>query len=77
MDPCSSAENILGDVEIRPTNVIYNMFVVEPNTITVKKVAAFMYGNGIPVKRSIDCLNACMGLKSYNLSCAMKDWYSI
>jgi len=53
------------------------MFIVEPNTISVKKVAAFVYGNGVPVERTVNCFNACIGLDSYFVSCAMNDWYSI
>jgi len=64
-----AVENILDDLEPWPTYVIYNMLVVVPNEISVKKVAAFMYGNGVPVERAIDCFNACMVLDSYYVSC--------
>ena len=53
------------------------MFVVAPNIISVKKVAAFIYGNCVHVERAIDCFNSCMGLDSYYVSCARNDWYSI
>jgi len=59
MDPLISVEDNLGYVETLSIH-IYNIFVVEPNTISVKKVAAVMYGNGVPVERAIDCFNACM-----------------
>jgi len=75
MDPLRAVEDILGDLETWPTYIITNMFIVEPNTISVKKVVAFLYGNGVPVERAIDCFNACMGLDSYYVSCAMRDWY--
>ena len=54
------------------------MFLVEPNTISVKKVAAFMYGNAVPVTSAINCFNACMELDSASsyVSNAMKHWYS-
>jgi len=42
MDPLRAVEDILGDVESWPTYIIYNMFLVESNTISVKKIAAFM-----------------------------------
>ena len=77
MDPLRAVEDTLGDVESWPTYIIYNMFLVEPNTISVKKVAAFMYGNGVPVISAINCFNACMGLDIYYVSCAMNNWYSI
>jgi len=77
MDPLRAVEDILGNVESWSTYIGYNMLVVAPNTINVKKVAAFMYGNGVPVERAIDCFNTCMGLDSYYVSCAMNNWYSI
>ena len=42
MDPLKVVEDILGNVESWPTYIIYNMFVVEPITISVKKVVAFI-----------------------------------
>ena len=54
MDPLKTVEDILGDVESWPTYIIY-MFLVEPNTISIKKVAAFMYGNAVPVTNAINC----------------------
>ena len=77
MDPLRAAEVILGDVETWPTHIIYNMFVVKLNTISVKKVVAFMYGNGVPAACAIDCFNACMTLDSYYVACTMNDWYCI
>jgi len=58
MDHLKAVEDMLGDVETWPSYVIYNMFIVEPNTISVKKIAAFMYGNGVPVEKAIACFNA-------------------
>ena len=78
MNPLQEVEDIVGEpVENWPTYVIYNMFLVEPNTISVKKVAAFMYGNAVPVISAINCFNACMGLDCYYVSRALKNWYSI
>ena len=53
------------------------MFVTEPNTNSVKHVAGFMYGNGVPIEKAIDYFITCIGLDSYSVSCAIKDWYSI
>ena len=58
-------------------SVISRTFVVEPNTNSVKNVAAFMYGNGVPVEKDVDCIIPCVELYSYYVSCALKDWYSI
>jgi len=74
MDPLRAAEDVLGDVESWPTYVIYHMFVVEPNTISVNKVAAFIYCKVVPIEKAVDCCIACIGLDSYYLSCAVKDW---
>jgi len=50
---------------------------VQPNTISVKKIVAFMYGNVVPVEGAIVWFNACVGLESYYVSCAMNDLYSM
>ena len=42
MDPFRAVEYILGDVETWPTYIITNIFIVEPITISVNKVEAFM-----------------------------------
>jgi len=48
MDPLTAVEDLLGEVESWTTYAIYNMFVEEPSPTSVKKIAAFMYGNGVP-----------------------------
>lgn len=53
------------------------MFVEEPNTSSVKKVPAFMYGNGVTIERAVQCFNACNGLNSYYVSHAMHDFQFI
>lgn len=53
------------------------MFVEKPNTSSVKKVPAFMYGNGVPIERAVQCFNACNRLNSYYVSHAMHDWQFI
>jgi len=59
--PMRAVGDVLGDVESWPTNAIYNMFVTEHNTISVKKVAAFMYGNGVPIEKAVDCFMCRIG----------------
>ena len=78
MDPSKAVEDMLGVVETWPTYVIFNMFLVEPNTISVKKVTAFMYDSAVPVTRAINCFNACMEFDSSSsyVSSPMKNWYS-
>ena len=71
MDTLRAVEEMLGDVETWPLYVIYNMFILEPNKISVNKIATFMYGNGVLVERAIACFNACTDLDNYVVSCGM------
>jgi hypothetical protein len=64
MDPLSAVEDILGDVESWPTCIL-DIFVVKPNRLSVQNVAAFMYGNGVPVEKAVDCFVACIGIDCY------------
>jgi len=77
MEPLRAIEDISGDVESWPVYLIYDIFVLEPNTNSVKNVAAFMYGNGVPIEIAVDCFIACIVLDSYYVSCAMKNLYCI
>ena len=61
MDPLRAFEDILGDVDCCPTYVIYNIFVEVPDPSSIKKLAAFMYGNGVPIDIAVECLNASNG----------------
>jgi len=76
MDPLSAVENNLGGVEIWPSSIIIDLFITKHCTISVINVAAFMYGNNVPVEKAVDCFVACVGIDSYYVSCAVKDWYS-
>jgi len=76
MDPLSSIEEILGHVDTWPTFIIHNMFVETPHQKSVKTVAAFMYGNGIPCELAIDCFNACNGLNKSVVTKAINSWYA-
>ena len=51
MDPLSKVENILGDVESWPSSIIIDLFITKTCTLSVIHVAAFMYGNNIPVEK--------------------------
>ena len=77
MAPLSAVEDLLGKVECWPTYVIYNMFVEEPNPITVKKVAAFMYGNDVSIEIAVQCFIVCNGLHTSFILQTMNDWYSV
>ena len=61
MDPLQAVEDILGNVETWPTYAIYNIFDEEPCPKSIKKVAAFMYGNRVPLDIAEECFKACCG----------------
>jgi len=67
----------MGDVESRTTHQMYDIFVVEPNTRSVKNVAAFMYDNGVPIEKALVCIIASIVLDSFYVSCPLRDRYSI
>ena len=77
MDPLRAVEDILGNVDTWPTYIICDLFVTEHNTISVKHFAAFMYGNGVPIEKAIECFITCIEMDSYYVSYSMRDWYSI
>ena len=77
MDPLRTVEDLLGDVDSWPTYVIHNIFIEVPDPSSVKKVAAFMYGNGFPIDIAVECFNACNGYLSSFASHAMDTWYSL
>ena len=76
MDPLSTVENILGSIETWPSTVIVDLFITKPCTISVRNVSAFMYGTVFLWKKGVDCFVACVGIDSYYVSCAVKDWYT-
>ena len=71
MDPLRAVEDILGDVDTWPTYIIFNIFVEVPDPSSVKKVAAFIYGNGVPLDVAVGCFNACCGIYRSRVSQTM------
>jgi hypothetical protein len=65
MDPFSCVEQFLGAAitDAWPSTIIEQLFMDEPIDITVRHVAPFMPGNGIPIQMEIDCFNACNGMQ--------------
>ena len=51
-------------------------FVEEPCPKSIKKVAVFMYGNGVSLDIAEECFNACCGLNCSLVSQTMRKWYS-
>ena len=76
MNPLQRVEDIVGAaVENWPTYEIYNMFLEKPSRITVKKVAAFMYGNCVPLHKALDCFIPCVKTYSYFITVAKQEFY--
>jgi len=76
MNPLQKVEDIVGEaVENWPTYVIYNMFLEKPSRTTVKKVAAFMFGNCVPLHKALDCFIACVNKYSYFITVTMQEFY--
>ena len=77
MNPLQAVVDLLVDVDSWPIYVIYNIFVDVPYPSSVKKVAAFIYGNGFPIDIGVKCFNAFNGELSSFVSHAMDTWYAI
>jgi hypothetical protein len=76
MDPLSAIEEIIGHVDTWPTYIIQDMFIKEHTVKSVKTVAAFMCGNGIPCELAIDRFNACNGLKTSAVDAFINQYYA-
>jgi len=63
--------------KVGPLTLFMIYLFVKPNKNIVKNVAAFIYGNGVPVDTAVVCFIACIGLDSYYVSRAINYWYSI
>jgi len=72
----SAVEDILGHVEFWPPSDIIDLFFTTPCTSSIINVAAFMYGNNVPVEKAVDCFVGCIGINSYYMSYALKDLYT-
>jgi hypothetical protein len=67
----------LGIVDIWPSYVLRNMFLLEPNSHVMKKVAAFMYENSVRVSDAVACYNACNGRHQSRVETVLKAWYFV
>jgi len=76
-DPLSIVENRLGSVQTWPTYVITYMFAEDPTMPSVRMVAAFMYGNNVPLREAIECYQACNGGRLRFIDESMHEWYYI
>jgi hypothetical protein len=76
MSTLKRVEEILGEVESLPTYMILNMFLGQPTERAMKKVAAFLYCNGVPVEMASECYVACRGREHIQaINQAIFSWY--
>jgi hypothetical protein len=76
MSTLKRVEEIVGGVKSWPTYMILDMFVCSPTEQAMKKVAAFMYGNGVPVEMAAECYVACRGREHIQaINQAIFSWY--
>jgi len=52
------------------------MFLWEPNSRVIKKVAAFMYGNSVTLRDAVACYNACNVRQQSRVETVLKAWYN-
>jgi hypothetical protein len=76
MDPLAVVEAQLGIVDIWPSYVLRDMFVWEPNSRVIKKIAAFMYGNSLRLSYAGACYNACNGRHQSRVETVLKTLYN-
>jgi len=75
MNPLAVVEAQLGIVDIWPPYVLRYMFLSEPISYIMKKVAAFMYGNSVRLSDVVACYNACNLRHQRRLETVLKSWY--
>lgn len=71
MDPLRKVEDILGYVECWPTYLIYGIFLVEPNRVMWRMFLLLWTATVFPSK-NCRLFNACIGLQSFYVSCALR-----
>jgi len=77
IDPLSAVEDIIGHIATWPSYIIHDMFITSPVVTSVKTVAAFLCGNGVPCGLAIACFNACNGLLPSFVSANITRYYGV
>ena len=75
MDQLAVVKAHLGIVDIWPSYILRHMFLLEPNSHAMKKVAAFMYGKSVRLCDALSCYNACNGRHLNRLESVLKPSY--
>jgi hypothetical protein len=73
--PLAVVEEQLGSVESWPTSVIMDMFHEELKVSVSRRVAAFMYGNGVSVSDAANLYKACQAAWRNVSETHMYGWY--
>jgi len=77
MDVLSVVEQRLGAVTTWPTYMLKNVFVEDPTRQSVREVAGFMYGNGVPHRIATRCFQLCNGGRLAEIECGMFEWFYV
>ena len=77
MNPLAVVEAHLRTVDIWPPYVLRDMILWQPNSRGTKKVAAFMYWNGVRLRDAVACCNACNGRHQRLVEMALRAWYDV
>ena len=77
MDPLAVVEAQLGSVDSWPPYVLRLVFMLEPNSRVMKKVAAFMYGNNVRLSDAVACYKACNGRHQSRVETVLRAWYDV
>jgi hypothetical protein len=72
MDPLAVVQVLLGSVDSWSSYVLILMFLLEPNSRVMKKVAAFMYGKNVRLSDAVGCYNACNDRHQIRVEMALK-----
>jgi hypothetical protein len=69
-------EKQIGKVELWPSYILLHLFVDLPDHVTMRKVAAFFFGNGVEKSCAASCYAACntFGM-SHEIIDTIYDWY--
>jgi hypothetical protein len=78
MDLLKRVEDQVGSLEVWPTYILLHVFVDKLNDDRLKKVSAFLYGNGVDEKTAADFFITCSyeGANPQRICDAVCHWYS-
>ena len=74
-DLLAVVEAHLGSIGSWPSDVLIDMFLKEPKSHVIKRVAAFVYGNNVRVSDAVACYKSCNGMYQSYVETSLKAWY--